>query len=291
MSDERAERPKKRRKGRMGALRTLLLCGLLAAGGAAVWLTQVNPFPGRETTLLVLGTDAGADGVTRSDTLVVARVRLKPSFKVRLVAVPRDTRVTIPKRGRHKINAAYALGGEALCRETLAYNFDVEPERTAVLSSEAMGKLVDALGGVTVEVPRRMQYVDRAQDLKIDLQPGVQRLNGDQAVQFLRWRGDGLGDLGRMERQRQFLTSLTKEAASPLGLLRLPLVINAARTAVKSELSVHEMAYLAWHGLRGGSSSLQMRKLEYRLAGSSVRVQAGALRRALDEGAVENARR
>jgi LCP family protein required for cell wall assembly len=253
-------------------------------GAAALaFALTVNPFPDRTSiTILALGADAGADGPPRSDTLLVGRVDLGESFKVRAVAVPRDTRVSIPGHGRHRVNAAMAMGGPALTRRTLAENFDLQLDRQLVVSPQAMGALVDAAGGVTIHVSQRMSYEDVAQKLVIDLQPGTQRLTGDQAVQYLRWRGDGLGDLGRIARQRELLRCLAVEAARPDHLLRWPGMVSVVRSQMQTDLSVREALYLGGRFLRAGSSCLDLRRVPFRLSGPYVRLKRSAIRTTLE---------
>jgi LCP family protein required for cell wall assembly len=242
----------------------------------------VSPFGASSSiTLLALGADQGADGPARSDTVLVARVDLGEPFQVRAAAVPRDTRVRVPGHGRHRINAAMAMGGPTLTRRTITDNFDLPIDRHVVISSQAMGKLVDALGGVTIQVPRRMYYEDKAQKLLIDLQPGLQRLNGAQAVQYLRWRGDGLGDLGRIARQRELLKCLARDAAQPARILCWPRLLSVARAELQTDLSLHESLYLGWRFTRQGAGCLDLRRVPFQLSGPYVRLRPRALREAL----------
>ena len=269
------------RLGRAGWKRGLVVAALLLGGGAA-WLTQVNPFGDRPALhVVVLGADVPQNGRTRSDTLLLTRVRLAPDFGARVVSVYRDTRVQIPGHGRRKINAAMAFGGPALLRRTLEGQFGVQTDREVVVSLTAAERLVDALGGVELDVPVPMHYRDRAGNLEIHIEPGPQRLNGRQAVRFLRWRSDGRGDIGRVERQRMFLAELAKQALRPEALLRWPAMAGVIREAVRTDFSFHELAYLGWRALRSGPQAVELRKAPFRRVPGYVVVQPRDLREAL----------
>jgi LCP family protein required for cell wall assembly len=245
--------PPRRRRGCAGCLLRGLI--VLALAAVALHFALLTPFGTRRTaTILVVGADQSVGngrravpGAARSDTLLLVRVSLPPQPRVVALSLPRDTRVHIPgKRGWRKLNAAFALGGLDLTRQTLAETFGVAPDYHVVLYSEGLAAVVDALGGVPVEVPRRMDYDDRAQDLHIHLQPGLQTLNGDQAVGFVRFRSDGRGDLGRIERQQVFVRALVKHVLRPRTLLRLGPLWRAARRAVETDLKPWQLLGLGY---------------------------------------------
>ncbi|MEM9246406.1 MAG: LCP family protein, partial [Cyanobacteria bacterium P01_F01_bin.153] len=163
----------------------------------------------RPMNIAIIGVDHSEPGAPphqqsldgRSDTLLVAR--LNPREKLTTVlSVPRDTLVTIPGHGRQRINQANALGGPALVSKTLQENLgDLPIDRYVRINTLAFRELIDLLGGVEIFVPRPMEYTDRTQGLEIQLTAGWQTITGDQAEQFVRYRGDGLGDIGRVQRQ------------------------------------------------------------------------------------------
>jgi len=145
---------------------------------------------------------------------VMLLLRFNPETKKMVVlAVPRDTRIEIPGHGMKKINAANVYGGPALTAQTVSKLLNgVGIDRYVRINILGMGKLIDALGGVTVYVPKDMKYRDDSQHLYINLKAGKRHLNGDQALQLLRFRHDALGDIGRIQRQQMVLRALSEQA-------------------------------------------------------------------------------
>lgn len=188
-------------------------------------------------TVLMMGSDLRpGDTASRSDTLIVAFVDTKEK-SLRLLSIPRDTYVEIPSgtyAGSHtKINHAFAYGGVELTQETIKHNFDITIDFVAQVDFQGFRDVIDALGGVTIDVPLRMKYDGEG----IDLQPGLQTLNGDQALQFCRFRSDGQGDIGRVARQQMFMTTLKEQLFSAGTLLKIPDLCTAIKSNVVTNLT------------------------------------------------------
>jgi LCP family protein required for cell wall assembly len=185
----------------------------------------------------------------RSDTMLL--VRIDPDQETaNLLSIPRDTQVYIPGEGVEKINYANSAGGSKLAGQVVSSTLNgVTIDRYIRVSTGAFRELVDLLGGVRVFVPERMQYEDVTQKLKIDLQPGWQTLNGNQAEQFARFRDDGNGDIGRVQRQQQLIRALREKMASPALLPRIPQAIQLFQKYIDTNLSFEEMLSLADFGL------------------------------------------
>jgi anionic cell wall polymer biosynthesis LytR-Cps2A-Psr (LCP) family protein len=109
---------------------------------------------------------------------------------------------------------------------------------------DAVSKVADALGGVEVDVPKAMYYVDNAQGLLIDLAPGRQVLKGSDLEGFLRFRHDEMGDLGRMERQRLVLAEVFRKLVQPATLAQLPVLLKIAGEDIRTDLTPIEMTQL-----------------------------------------------
>lgn len=194
----------------------------------------------------------------RSDTILL--VRLDPRDKlVSLISVPRDTKVAIPGVAFSKIAEANARGGAALtARLTSNILNNITIDRYVRASIGAFRELVDLLGGVEVFVPRKMSYTDRAQNLQINLAPGWQILNGEQAEQFARFRNDGLGDPGRIQRQQALIQAIRNRLASPSVLVQMPQIVRLMQKYVDTDLNFEEMLTLANFGLQLEGDNLRM---------------------------------
>ena len=110
---------------------------------------------------------------------------------------------------------------------------------------EALPRLADLVGGIEVDVPKHLYYVDRSQNLQIDLHPGRQVLRGRALEGYLRWRSDGQGDFGRLERQKQVIEGLVQRLQQPQNLIRLPQLIAAGATDLQTDLGPWDLLRLA----------------------------------------------
>ncbi|WP_318655904.1 LCP family protein [Pseudanabaena yagii] len=205
----------------------------------------------------------------RSDSMLL--IRFDPSDRsVNILSIPRDTQVPIPNYGVTKINAANVYGGAELAQEIVSEKLNgVEIDRYVRLDTSGLSALVDALGGIEVNVPKRMKYVDKTQKLNIDLYAGVQVLNGEQAEGFARFRHDEEGDIGRIKRQQIVLKALKAKIASPSVVLRLPDLINIMQKHVDSNLSFDEMMAIATFSLTLKPDQIQATSLKGRPSGAN----------------------
>jgi LCP family protein required for cell wall assembly len=152
--------------------------------------------------------------------------------------------VSVPGLGESKINASHSYGGLPLTIQTveslLGFPFDYYME----VDVQGLTKLVDAVGGVEIDVEKRMRYTDNSQNLHIDLQPGLQHLSGEQAVGYARFRHDAMGDLGRIERQQQFIRALANELLSPEHVARLPKLAGTFVETVNTNMNARDLLSL-----------------------------------------------
>ncbi|HEY3424485.1 MAG TPA: LCP family protein [Negativicutes bacterium] len=196
--------------------------------------------------ILVLGVDEREDGFGRSDTTFVVTVDAS-SRQVSLLSIPRDTRVKITGHGWDKINHAYAFGGQPLSKATIEKLLGISIDYTVAINFNGFIRAIDALGGVTVNVEKRMYYADPYDDnggLLIDLRPGVQRMNGKTAIEYVRYR-DEEGDIGRVARQQAFLKDVLQELSNPQVIMKIPDLIREFRSAIKTDLPVTRMLEFA----------------------------------------------
>ena len=195
-----------------------------------------------KATIMIMGVDERSDDVGRSDTLMVATIDPQKN-EASLLSIPRDTRVAIPKNGYDKINAAYAYGGEKLTQRTVEDFLGIRMDHYVIINTHAFQKIIDAIGGIDIDVEKRMYYEDPWDDdggLVIDLRPGRQHMDGKTAVTYVRYR-DEEGDIGRVKRQQKFMRACVDAVTTPAILPRLPGIISSVIDSVKTDLSVRQM--------------------------------------------------
>lgn len=239
------------RKKRIFVIATVALLAVLVAAASYFWLSSGFkakrasglPFSEHKINILVLGVDERADDKGRSDTMFVATIDLN-SKEVSLLSVPRDTRVKIPGFGWDKINHAYAEGGVKLSKQAAEDLLGIPIDYYALINFAGFYKIVDAIGGVTIDVEKRMYYEDPYDSLVIDFKPGVQRMDGKTAIKYVRYRGED-GDLGRIERQQKFIKAMMQEVSTPAVLTRIPSIVKEVNSMLKTDMSQGEMLNLA----------------------------------------------
>ncbi|MFM7087010.1 MAG: LCP family protein [Cyanobium sp.] len=220
-------------------LKTLpgLMAGLVQAPHSLASL--VNPMASGNRRVLVLGRDAVGD-----NTDVMFTVQVKDGVTL-ITQVPRDTFVETNQHGTIKANSLFAFGGAETAKQEVEKLIGAPVQRYFKLNLDAVAKVADALGGVEVDVPKAMYYVDNAQGLYIVLAPGRQVLRGEALEGFLRFRHDEQGDLGRMERQRLVMAKVFSKLAEPATLTRIPALMQIAGNDVLTDLSPLELTQLA----------------------------------------------
>ena len=199
-----------------------------------------------KATILVMGVDVREDDVGRSDTLMVATVD-PHTDQATLLSIPRDTRVRIYGYGYDKINAAYAFGGEPLTEKTVENFLGIDIDHYVIVNVHSFVKIIDAIGGVDIYVPKRMYYEDPWDDdggLLIDLYPGQQHMDGKTAVTYVRYR-DEEGVIGRVKRQQQFMEACLDKVTSPEIITHIPEIIREVMYAVETDMSFRELLELA----------------------------------------------
>lgn len=196
-------------------------------------------------TVMVMGVDRRQDDVGRSDTLFLAAVDPQQK-KVSVLSVPRDTRVKIEGHGYDKINHAYAYGGYTLSRESLEKLVCTKIDYYILIDTHAFERIIDALGGVDIDVEKDMYYEDPWDDdggLVIDIAAGQQHMDGQTAIQYVRYRDDD-GDIGRIKRQQKFMRAVVEKAATPSVIVKLPAIVKEVNAAVETDLSLSQMISL-----------------------------------------------
>ncbi|MEH1970899.1 MULTISPECIES: LCP family protein [unclassified Nostoc] len=212
------------------------------------YLPQVNSFDGLSDVMLLVKFDP-------------------ETKKINMLSIPRDTRTEIEGYGVKKINSANLEGGPALTAKTVSNLLGgAGIDRYVRINVLGVAKLIDALGGVTVYVPKDMKYQDDSQHLYINLKAGKQHLNGEQTLQLLRFRHDELGDIGRIQRQQMVMRALMDQTLNPATVAQLPKVLDVVKDHIDTNLTVEELVALMGFGVRTNRSNMQMLMLPGRFS-------------------------
>lgn len=181
-----------------------------------------------------------------TDTMIYVKYDVN-SGKIAMMSIPRDTYVTNDYCIGHKLNAIYRGKNVVPLVEEIQDLLDVKIDYYLIFDTEMVHELVDAVGGVEIDVPMRMKYDDPTQDLHIDLQKGLQVLNGKQAEMFVRFRhnndmtvGYSMGDLDRTKVQQTFIKAFAKTALSASNITKYPELINIALEHTDTNVTVRE---------------------------------------------------
>lgn len=172
---------------------------------------------------------------SRTDTIFYFRVR---GQEARGVAIPRD--LYVPSYGG-KINAAYGRGGAELLKKAVEETTGLLAERHLILTLGSIARVIDAVGGVEVVLDRPMRYTDRAAGLYIDFPAGRLHLNGEEAVRYMRFRHDALGDYARLDRIKGVLGQVLKKAQDPRVWPGLALALREVWRELDTDLSLEEV--------------------------------------------------
>jgi len=271
--------PRKPRRAR--AFGMFLLVVLLAFAGFGIWVDQTldrapvltdypgRPAAGKGTTWLLVGSDnrddlgpdqqvelaTGGDmDSARTDTIILVHVpALGSSRSTAMVSIPRDSYVPVPGYGQDKINAAFAIGGPRLLVQAVEGATGIRVDHYAELGFGGFANVVDAMGGVPMCLSEPMDDPLAG----ISLSAGCQKLDGRNALGFVRSRATPRADLDRMVHQREFMSALLRRATDPrvsLDPVRWVRVEKAFTDAMTVDSGAHvwDLARLAW-ALRGST--------------------------------------
>jgi polyisoprenyl-teichoic acid--peptidoglycan teichoic acid transferase len=196
-----------------------------------------------------------------SDSMLLLRFDPEKE-KVSVLSIPRDTRVNIEGYGIRKINHANDYGGPALTAKVASELLGgVKIDRYVRVNVQGVEKLIDALGGITVNVPKDMKYNDFSQHLYIDLKKGVQHLDGDKTMQFLRYRYDEFGDISRVQRQQMLMRSAVEQTLKPATIIKIPKILSVIQSHLDTNLTVRELMALSNFASKTDRSNIQMMML------------------------------
>jgi LCP family protein required for cell wall assembly len=199
---------------------------------------------GMDRNILTPESHDNPNALPRTDTMILTFID-PARHKISMVSVPRDSLVDIPGHGLDRINDASVLGGYELTKKSVRELTGIKVDHYAVVNFEGFVKLVDLLGGVEINVDKKMRYADAYGKYTIDLDPGLQMLDGQKALQYVRFRNEPLGDISRVERQRILLHAVYKKIMQPDSLLKIPRFLELAKQYLQTDLTTQEMVEIA----------------------------------------------
>ena len=199
-----------------------------------------------------MGVDVGTPGATnaddpkRTDTLILAHYNAEDK-KINLISIPRDTLIEINGKNQ-KINAAHAIGGVKYAVAAVETLLDIQIDYYGKINYEGFDKVINAIGGIDMDITRQMDYEDPTQDLSIHFDKGTSvHLDGKKAEEFFRWRkntdGSGFenGDLGRIENQHMFISKVMEKVKSPIILIKIPSILSAIKSSIETNMDANEI--------------------------------------------------
>ncbi len=224
-------------------------------------------------TFLLIGRDTAGGGNT--DTMILVSYDV-PNQQINMMSIPRDTAVNVPWSVK-KLNSVYNAkessgGGLEGLKKHVAYLTGVMPDFHVIIEWKAVGEIVDAVDGVEFDVPRNMNYDDDYQNLHIHLNKGVQTLNGQQAMEMLRYRKDnpdkngkirGYDDVGRMNTQRDFLKAMAKKVLQLGNITKIGDFIKIFMDNVETDLKLSDLMWFATQAMSVDLSTMQSSTLPY----------------------------
>jgi LCP family protein required for cell wall assembly len=166
---------------------------------------NIDPILGT-VNVLVVGLD-DVDGGRRADAIALACLDMD-ARSIRMISIPRDSRVFIPGRNWDKINHSYVYGGITLLKETVMNLLNVGINYYAIINYDSFPRIVDLLDGIDINVEKKLVYTDYSGKLFINIPKGQQHMKGKTVLEYVRFRHDALGDIGRVQRQQQVISIL-----------------------------------------------------------------------------------
>ena len=207
----------------------------------------LNPQFQGYTNILVMGIDNGvsATGEPQADSVLLLSFE-NDSGRVRFINIPRDTWSVIPDDGMQmRLSQVYAVGGAPMMVRTVNDMLGVSVHQYVDVDMDTFAELIDALGGIDIYVEKDMDYEDPEAGLAIHLKQGYQQLTGEQAEEYVRYRSEDLGDVGRVQRQQRFVKAVYQKLLQMDTLPKVPMIAAIIREKVNTSAAIYDAAHLA----------------------------------------------
>jgi len=202
-------------------------------------ISSEGPFEDNKVNILAVGYDADVNGPSRADTIILISINVDTN-EAGLIFLPRDTYIKSQKRNFTKLNSSHVYGGIELTQETIEDMLEVDIDYYLETDFKGFERIIDRLGGVNVKVSEHLNYVDKAGGLYINIPAGQQNLNGKEALQYVRYR-DERGDIGRIERQQEFVDAVFAKVLSPAIITKIPGIIKEVNDAINTNIPVKDI--------------------------------------------------
>ncbi len=195
------------------------------------------------TNILILGVDDGAQGEQQADTIFVLSFA-NDTGKSRLISIPRDTWVT-SNSNPGRLGAMYSWGGANLMVRQVSSLLGISIHQYVIIDMKTFAELIDILDGIDIYVEEDMNYDDPNSGLSIHLSQGYQHLNGEEVQKYLRYRGEKLGDVGRVQRQQKFVKAIYAKVLQLETIPKLPAIAEIFRNKMETSAEIFDSAHLA----------------------------------------------
>lgn len=204
---------------------------------------EVDPKFDGYTNILILGIDDGENGGREADTIILLSFS-NDTGKSRLISIPRDTWVEADSSAG-RVGSLYTWGGASLIVRHISNLLGISIHQYVVIDMSTFAELVDIFGGVDIYVEENMDYEDPESGLEIHLGQGYQHLNGEESQKYLRFRGEKLGDVGRVQRQQKFFKSFYTKVLQLDTIPKLPAIADIFRNKMETSAEIFDSAHLA----------------------------------------------
>lgn len=191
---------------------------------------------GMDVVLLVGADKRPGEQKYRTDTIILAFFDWDTQ-DLKLLSIPRDSYVQIPgTNSKGRINGAYFSGGQTLLRNTIEYTLGIVVDKYVELDFNGFEKIIEAIGGVRIDVDRRMYKPSEG----INIQPGLQTLNGHDALGFVRFRDLLQGDIDRIANQQKFIQALAQQLKQSFTITKAPQLVNIVLDNSQTDYAITE---------------------------------------------------
>ena len=207
-----------------------------------------NPRFDGYTNILILGVDEGASEEEaygrNADTIFVLSFD-NETGKSRLISIPRDTWIDLNNSNSSRIGNMFQFGGASMMVRQVSALLGIPIHQYIIINMNTFADLIDVLGGLDIYVEEDMNYDDPESGLSIHLKQGYQHLDGDAAQKYLRFKGEKLGDVGRVQRQHKFIKALYEKVLQFETIPKLPAIADIFRNRLTTSAEIFDSAHLA----------------------------------------------